>query len=164
MMPPAPGRLSTMTCWPAPSLNFAAMMRATMLGCPPGVKPMTMRMGRFGNVATASRSCAAGAGAVDVAAYAPSASSAMRDVRAISVYLRPGDLDCLSPFGYFGNDERLEPLGRAALHRNAIGLESRACLRHLKDTGDVRIQARDYRRRGASGDQHAVPRACVKIA
>src|SRR5512145_1049109 len=60
-VPPAPGRLSTITCWPRVSVSFIAIARAVMSGCPPGVKPTTMRIGRFGKLDTASDFCAAAA-------------------------------------------------------------------------------------------------------
>src|SRR3954469_23474672 len=48
ILPAAPGRLSTMTCWPRRSLNFGVNARAVVSVPPPGAKPTIMRIGRFG--------------------------------------------------------------------------------------------------------------------
>src|SRR5471032_2549957 len=48
MLPPAPARLSTTTCWPSDSESFCAMMRAMTSVGPPGAKPTMMRIGFTG--------------------------------------------------------------------------------------------------------------------
>src|SRR3954469_13935880 len=48
MMPPAPVRFSGRTCWPRPSLIFAATMRPTTSTLPPGGKPMSSLSGFAG--------------------------------------------------------------------------------------------------------------------
>jgi hypothetical protein len=45
MLPPAPGRLSTTTCWPSLSFRRGTSMRTTASALPPGGKVTTMRMG-----------------------------------------------------------------------------------------------------------------------
>jgi hypothetical protein len=45
---PAPGRLSTMICWPRPSLIFGPRMRAATSAPPPTGKPTSMRIGLVG--------------------------------------------------------------------------------------------------------------------
>ena len=52
--PFAPGRLSTMTCWPSAALIFGWMIRATRSVAPPGGKPTIMRTGRGGAHSPAS--------------------------------------------------------------------------------------------------------------
>jgi hypothetical protein len=47
MMPPAPARLSTITCCPQLSVNFCAMKRAARSDVLPG-EPVMMRTGRNG--------------------------------------------------------------------------------------------------------------------
>ena len=47
-MPLAPGRVSTMTCWPQASVNFCPIRRPTMSGPEPGEDSAMMRIGRVG--------------------------------------------------------------------------------------------------------------------
>ena len=69
--PEAPGRFSTMNCWPSAVVSWAARMRATWSVEPPGGKP-TMNFTVFegqawawaNGAATARRSAAASAGRV----------------------------------------------------------------------------------------------------
>src|SRR5471032_2005235 len=49
MLPPAPGRLSMITCRPRSSPSFWPSSRASMSLGPPGVKPTTKRTGLSGN-------------------------------------------------------------------------------------------------------------------
>src|SRR5687767_12973531 len=49
-MPPAPGRLSVITCCPSNSLIFCATTRAVMSPTPPGPNGTRKRIGRDGNV------------------------------------------------------------------------------------------------------------------
>src|SRR3954468_955432 len=49
MLPPAPARFSTTTCWPRLSPRYLATMRATVSVPPPGSKPTTMVTGCDGN-------------------------------------------------------------------------------------------------------------------
>src|SRR5207244_8677464 len=49
MLPPAPARFSTTTCWPMFSLIVLATMRATVSVPPPGSKPTTIVTGLLGN-------------------------------------------------------------------------------------------------------------------
>src|SRR4051794_27407313 len=48
MRPPAPVRFSGTTCWPRPSLIFAATMRPTTSTLPPGGKPISSFTGLTG--------------------------------------------------------------------------------------------------------------------
>ena len=48
MLLPAPGRFSTMNCWPSRSESDCAMIRATMSVGPPAGKPTITRTGRVG--------------------------------------------------------------------------------------------------------------------
>jgi hypothetical protein len=48
MLPPAPGRLSTTTCWPSFSLSLGTSMRTTASALPPGGKVTTIRIGLLG--------------------------------------------------------------------------------------------------------------------
>src|SRR5690242_14670424 len=48
MLPPAPGRLSTITCWPSAALIGAAMRRAIVSPPPPAEDPTMMRIGLVG--------------------------------------------------------------------------------------------------------------------
>src|SRR2546421_11525851 len=48
MLPPAPARFSTTTCWPMFSLIVLATMRATVSVPPPGSKPTTIVTGLLG--------------------------------------------------------------------------------------------------------------------
>src|ERR1019366_10188413 len=48
MVPPAPARLSTTSCWPQISLSLAATIRAVTSTPPPGAKPTSNRPGLFG--------------------------------------------------------------------------------------------------------------------
>src|SRR3990167_8914577 len=45
MMAPAPGRLSTITCWPMRSVSFCATIRPTMSVAPPTAQGMMERIG-----------------------------------------------------------------------------------------------------------------------
>ena len=49
MVPAAPGRLSTSTCWPHMRVRRSVMRRAMMSGDPPAGKGTMMRMGFAGN-------------------------------------------------------------------------------------------------------------------
>src|SRR5690349_2078343 len=51
MLPPAPGRLSTITCWPSASLNRGLIARATISAPPPGENPTRSRNGFDGKSA-----------------------------------------------------------------------------------------------------------------
>src|SRR6478672_2908751 len=51
MLPPAPGRLSTITCWPSTSVNFGPSRRATISAPPPGANPTRRRSGFVGKSA-----------------------------------------------------------------------------------------------------------------
>jgi hypothetical protein len=46
--PLAPGRLSTMICWPQLSVSFAPITRARMSDVPPATLAMIMRIGLTG--------------------------------------------------------------------------------------------------------------------
>src|SRR3954468_24624270 len=48
MLPPAPGRLSTITCWPSAALIGAATRRAMISPPPPAEDPTMMRIGLVG--------------------------------------------------------------------------------------------------------------------
>src|SRR5512143_2468623 len=48
MLPPAPGRLSTMTCCPHASVSFCPTSRARMSVAPPGGNGTTIRIGLVG--------------------------------------------------------------------------------------------------------------------
>jgi hypothetical protein len=48
MAPPAPGRLSTITCCPHFSASLGPMVRAMVSTLPPGVLTTTTRIGLFG--------------------------------------------------------------------------------------------------------------------
>ena len=48
IMPPAPDRLSTTTCWPHAAESFCAMVRANKSVPPPGGKGAMTRIGRTG--------------------------------------------------------------------------------------------------------------------
>src|SRR6185295_13368849 len=50
MLPPAPARFSTTTCWPRFSPRNLATTRATVSVPPPGSKPTTMVIGLDGKV------------------------------------------------------------------------------------------------------------------
>src|SRR4051812_33798027 len=50
MLPPAPARFSTSTCWPTLSARNLATMRATVSVPPPGSKPTTMVIGLDGKL------------------------------------------------------------------------------------------------------------------
>src|SRR5437879_7836556 len=50
MLPPAPARFSTTTCWPMFSLIVLATMRATVSVPPPGSKPTTIVTGLLGKL------------------------------------------------------------------------------------------------------------------
>jgi hypothetical protein len=69
MLPPAPGRLSTTTCWPSLSLSRGTIIRTTASVLPPGGNVTTMRIGLLGK-----SGCVAGAWAC--ADRTPAASSA----------------------------------------------------------------------------------------
>ena len=56
ILPAAPGRLSTMTCWPRASESFYAIGRAVASVPPPGAKPTSMRIGLIG-CQSAARTC-----------------------------------------------------------------------------------------------------------
>src|SRR5580765_1188865 len=46
---PAPGRFSTTNCWPSAAVHFAASMRASVSGLPPGASPTRTRTGFCGH-------------------------------------------------------------------------------------------------------------------
>src|SRR6266513_6507024 len=54
MLPPAPARFSTTTCWPMFSLIVLATIRATVSVPPPGSKPTTIVTGLLGKLACAN--------------------------------------------------------------------------------------------------------------
>src|SRR5688572_15335458 len=54
MMPFAPGRLSTITCWPHVPVSFSATDRAMMSTPPPAAWGTMIRTGRFGNCCAAA--------------------------------------------------------------------------------------------------------------
>src|SRR6267378_5951242 len=54
MLPPAPARFSTTTCWPRFSLIVLATIRATVSVPPPGSKPTTIVTGLLGKLACAN--------------------------------------------------------------------------------------------------------------
>src|SRR4051812_31888033 len=78
--PPAPGRLSTTTCWCHRSDSFLPMIRAATSVPPPGLKPTSSRTGLRGYEARAVAAgvCAAGA---TLATTHDSAAAAKRDKR-----------------------------------------------------------------------------------
>jgi len=78
MLPPAPTRLSTTTCWPSVSLSLADIDRAMTSVEPPAAKLTTMRTGFAGHV------CAATVGAKAIAASATVSLNA-RVIRFMSV-------------------------------------------------------------------------------
>ena len=49
MVPPAPGRFSTITGWPNPSERICAVIRASASAGPPGANPTSSLIGRSGN-------------------------------------------------------------------------------------------------------------------
>src|SRR5690606_23195565 len=59
IVPFAPVRLSTTTCWPSSSEYLGAMMRATRSVAPPGGKPMMRRTGLVGKFCAAAGHAAA---------------------------------------------------------------------------------------------------------
>src|SRR5205085_3675286 len=54
MLPPAPARFSTTTCWPRRSASAGATMRAVVSVPPPGSKPTTMVIGFAGKFCAAA--------------------------------------------------------------------------------------------------------------
>src|SRR5687767_15479684 len=58
MIPFAPGRLSTMTCWPQDSVSFWATWRAMMSGPEAGACGTMIRMGRVGYVCAVAAAAA----------------------------------------------------------------------------------------------------------
>src|SRR5258706_5801160 len=54
MLPPAPARFSTTTCWPSSSPSAGAMMRAVVSVPPPGSKPTTVVIAFCGHCAAAA--------------------------------------------------------------------------------------------------------------
>src|SRR5687768_5521277 len=82
MVPPAPGRFSTMTDWPSASARRCAYMRVAMSMPPPAAKPTMMRMGLVGYD-----------GAEDVCASATPANNAIEPTAAwISILISPDEM------------------------------------------------------------------------
>ncbi len=67
LLPPAPGRLSTPTCWPRRAPRRSATTRAPVSVTPPGVKGPTRRIGLLGKSACASAGGAASVSALEAA-------------------------------------------------------------------------------------------------
>ncbi|MNL45221.1 hypothetical protein D3C87_1678520 [compost metagenome] len=59
MMPAAPARFSTMTCWPSLAAILSAISRAAMSVVPPGAAGMIRVIGRSGQAAWAGLAMAA---------------------------------------------------------------------------------------------------------
>src|SRR5262245_1746960 len=115
MMPPAPGRLSTTTCWPQRSESFWATQRAAISEVLPG-EPAMKRTGREGYL-SASAACAPAA--TSAARTAPvrvrSMSVSVRSSgksRRRSVDLRAGGDQHLRELLDLGADEGVELFGR----------------------------------------------------
>src|SRR5688572_24049429 len=53
MLPPAPARFSTTTCWPSRELSRGAIARATRSLAPPGANPTSRRTGLLGYASAA---------------------------------------------------------------------------------------------------------------
>jgi len=84
MLPAAPGRLSTITCWPNSSESFWAIGRAVVSVPPPTAKPTIMRTGLVG-YSWAAAGAAAASSAVAMAARANTANVIAPPVLAMSL-------------------------------------------------------------------------------
>src|SRR5712692_9903689 len=143
MLPPAPARFSTTTCWPRFSASVFATMRATVSVPPPGSKPTTVVTGLPGKPPCA-RAPAAKANAKTAAKHL------------MAVFLLRNDAGVLhyrSPLLDFVPDERKAVLRRTLNHGRAARLERVAHLRVLRGAVERLVEphhrlARRRRRRG----------------
>src|SRR5437870_13003633 len=120
MLPPAPGLLSTTTCWPHISERRAPMMRPTASMPPPGVNGTTSLTMRFGQAALpCARAVREAKGARDAAPA--QAISLRRSSMALSLRLDAGRLDDRAPQIHFGL-ERARELGRRRADDEHAGL------------------------------------------
>src|SRR5262245_54198849 len=98
MLPPAPGLLSTTTCWPHISESRAPMMRPTASMPPPGVNGTTSLTTRFGQPCASAVRAARG-----MSAEAPAKPMRRRRSSMLSLLdLDAGGLDDRSPEVDFG--------------------------------------------------------------
>src|SRR4029079_6166375 len=138
MLPPAPERFSTTTCWPSSSDKAGAMMRAVVSVPPPGSKPTTVVTGFCGYCACA-------------AAAKPKASTARAAFIAnLLIGNNAGALHDRLPFRDFVFDERIRVF-RCVLHdRRASRFERLADLRLVGGALQGLVEPADHvaRRRG----------------
>src|SRR5688572_12618255 len=98
MLPPAPARFSTSTCWPTFSAMNLATTRATVSVPPPGSKPTTMVIGFDGKVcawereqtrASVARRCLMSLSCKDGLALLHEGLAALLIVGAVEAFLHP---------------------------------------------------------------------------
>src|SRR5262245_58500393 len=125
MLPPAPGLLSTTTCWPHISESRAPMMRPTASMPPPGVNGTTSLTMRLGQPPCASAAPGARTGKKTGATTGATAEAAARRIRPrrssmMSLLdLDPGGLDDRAPLVGFRSQPRIEFAGRRRHDRDA---------------------------------------------
>src|SRR6185436_16150862 len=109
MLPPAPARFSTITCWPTFSARNLATTRATVSVPPPGSKPTTMVIGLDGKFCPIEKQENEKAKAAkrslilfpreDRLAFLHEGLAALLVVRALEAFLRPRAAFCCVVLG-----------------------------------------------------------------
>src|SRR5712691_13425728 len=150
---PAPGRFSTIACWPRSSESLDASSRALMSTPPPGLNPTTSRSGRLGKgCARAAAPCAASASASSHAKPGFPCMSRFFSIRlqvrllhdrAVSIVLLPEELG--------------ELLRRVARRLQAQGEKALLDVASLEDLADLARQPPGNRARHSRGRHEADP-------
>src|SRR5262245_54263382 len=154
MLPPAPPRLSTTTCWPQDSVILCATRRAMVSVAAPGANGTTMRIGRVGYCASAA--CAA----------APGRNSAAASARLVVVFMFPshhsslrrdlGVLHDLRVARRLGLDEGRELLRRAGERLDARLHQALLEIGGVERLDQLRVQPADEIIRRTRGREDAV--------
>src|SRR5262247_1055211 len=173
MLPPAPGLLSTTTCWPQISDSRAPTMRAMPSMPPPGVNGTTSLTTRVGQ-ACDDVACANARPAIGICATVDAADSATRWRRVIivssfvvalpprlvgvsSVDPDPGVLDHWTPFVDIGLEMGGELIGGRADHGIAEQLQPRLDRGSGEARDGVGVDLPDDVGRGLRGQKEGVP-------
>src|SRR5262245_14794121 len=164
MLPPAPGLLSTTTCWPHISESRAPMMRPTASMPPPGVNGTTSLTTRFGQPPCASAAPGATKGAT-TGATAEAAATRIRPRRSsmtLLLGLDPGGLDDRTPLLGFRPQPRIEFCRRRRHDLDADPSEAGLDRGLGKDCDGVDVDLLDDVGGRFGGHEECIPRGDVE--